>query len=392
VPDPRPAPRRLSTGKRLERARGRLATDAMGRMDAYPWFRALDAAERSWVGVIAQAGINAFVDWYAHPDSQPHPGSDVFGNAPRELVRAITLRQTVELVRTTIDVVEEQVDRLAAPGDEAALREAVLRYGREIAFASAQIYAQAAEARGAWDARLEALVVDALLRGEVDEAVRSRAAALGWHSVGGVAVVVGAAPDGDPEAVVEAVQRSARQSRLDVLAGVQGDRLVAVLGRVDDEVAAAAAVVDQFGDGPVVVGPRVQDLLLATTSAQAAIAGLSAANAWPSAPRPVAADGLLPERALAGDPAARQALAESIAAPLTGPVRATVEAFLESGSLEGAARALFVHPNTVRYRLRRATELTGQPLTTARGAYVVRTALAVERLLGGEPRPGRAIL
>jgi hypothetical protein len=133
------------------------------------------------------------------------------------------------------------------------------------------------------------------------------------------------------------------------------------------------------------VGPRVPDLLLATASAHAAIAGLAAAAAWPSAPRPVPADGLLPERALAGDPAARRGLVDTIAVPLTGAVRATVEAFLDTGSLEGAARALFVHPNTVRYRLRRATELTGQPLTTARGAYVVRTALAVERLLGERP-------
>jgi DNA-binding PucR family transcriptional regulator len=349
-------------------------------MDDYPWFADLDAQERSWVGVIAQAGINAFVDWYTHPDAIPHPGADVFGNAPRELVRAITLRQTVELVRTTIDVVEEQVDRLAAPGEEVELREAVLRYGREIAFASAQVYAQAAEARGAWDARLEALVVDALLRGEVDEAVRSRAAALGWHAVGDVAVVVGGSPDSDPEAVVEAVQRAARHARLDVLAGVQGDRLVAVLGRVGDPMHAARAVVDQFAPGPVVVGPAVPDLLQATESADDAIAGLHAVKAWAAAPRPVAAHDLLPERALAGDPKAAQSLVDDVAAPLTGAVRDTVEAFLETGSIEGASRALFVHANTVRYRLKRATELSGHAVSTPRGAYVVRVALTVQRL------------
>ena len=34
--------------------------------------------------------------------------------------------------------------------------------------------------------------------------------------------------------------------------------------------------------------------------------------------------------------------------------------YLEQGfSLEAAARMLFVHPNTVRYRLRRVSELTG---------------------------------
>jgi DNA-binding PucR family transcriptional regulator len=380
VPQARRSRPAQTTAARLEQARGRLATAAITRMDDYPWFVALDAKERSWVGVIAQAGINAFVDWYAHRDDTPHPGADVFGNAPRELVRAVTLRQTVELVRATIDVVEEQIDELAAPGEQTELREAVLLYGREIAFASAQVYAQAAEARGAWDARLEALVVDALLRGEVDEAVRSRAAALGWHAAGDVVVVVGRAPDGAPEAVVEAVQRAARQARLDVLAGVQGDRLVAVLGRVRDPDVAALAVADQFGDGPVVVGPRVPDLLQATSSADAAISGLRAVAGWPTAPRPVSSADLLPERALLGDAVARRTLIDEVAAPLTGAVRDTVEAFLASGSIEGAARALFVHANTVRYRLRRAAEVTGQVVTAPRGAYTLRVALTLERL------------
>ncbi len=58
---------------------------------------------------------------------------------------------------------------MAAPGDESILREALLVYAREIAFATAQVYAQAAEARGAWDARLESLVVNAVLSGEADE-------------------------------------------------------------------------------------------------------------------------------------------------------------------------------------------------------------------------------
>ena len=82
------------------------------------------------------------------------------------------------MVRTTIEVMESAIDEVAAPGDESVLREALLVYAREIAFATAQVYAQAAEARGAWDARLESLVVNAVLSGEADEGAVSRAAAL----------------------------------------------------------------------------------------------------------------------------------------------------------------------------------------------------------------------
>src|SRR4051812_21220208 len=372
--------------RRLERSTGALATAAIARMDErLPWYRALTAEQRSWVGLVAQAGIAAFVAWFRSPGSGPAVTADVFGTAPRELARAITLQQTVELVRVTIDVVEERVDDLAEPGLVPQLRENVLRYSREIAFAAANVYAQAAEARGAWDARLEALVVDALLRGDIDEDVRSRAAALGWSATGSVTVVVGRSPIGsDPETVVEHVQRAARHAKLSVLAGVQGERLVAVLGDVDDPMAAARSLLGQFGRGPVVAGPLVADLLQATRSADEAIAGLRASVAWPDAPRPVSADDLLPERALAGDPTARRRLVDEVYRPLadgSGALLDTVAAFLEQApTLEAAARVLFVHPNTVRYRLRRVADVTGVVPTDARGAATLRAALTLGRL------------
>jgi DNA-binding PucR family transcriptional regulator len=47
---------------------------------------------------------------------------------------------------------------------------------------------------------------------------------------------------------------------------------------------------------------------------------------------------------------------------------------------------LFVHPNTVRYRLRRVTDVTGLVPTDARSAFVLQTALALGRLQdAGEP-------
>jgi DNA-binding PucR family transcriptional regulator len=350
-----------------------------------PWYRAMPPDERSWVGLVIQAGIAAFVDWYRNPgDEGPTVTADVFGTAPRELTRAISLEQTVEMVRVAIDVVEQTVTDVVDDADVPGVREGVLRYSREVAFAAAEVYARAAEARGAWDARLEALVVDSLLRGETDEEVRSRAAALGWTAQSGVTVTVGRTPSGDDEAVVDALRRTARQAGHDVLTGVQGDRLVVVLGGVDDPEKAAASVAGHFGPGPVVAGPLVSDLAAAATSARAAIAGLRAADAWPDAPRPVGADALLPERALAGDGHARRALVAHVYEPIaeTGPVVIdTLAAYLESGSsVEAAARLLFVHPNTVRYRLRRVVELSGLTPANPRDAYTLRLALTLGRL------------
>jgi DNA-binding PucR family transcriptional regulator len=348
----------------------------------------MSAENRSWLGLVAQAGVAAFLDWVKHPErTRPAVAGEVFGTAPRELARAVTLQQAVEMVRVIVDVVESQVDELAAPGGEAELREAVLRYTREIAFGTAQVYARTAEARGAWDARLEALVVESLVRGEVDEGLQSWASALNW-SFSPVTVIVGSAEGSTStstaEGLIDEFRILARRARLDLLAGVHGSRLVLIVGGSTDPLDAARHFAGRFGPGPVVVGPAAADLQSAVTSAGAALAGLRAAAGWPDAPRPVLASELLPERALDGDGSARTELIEDVYEPLLRGGTAlldTVMTYLEQGnSLEATARLLFVHPNTVRYRLRRITELTGITPGDGRGGFALWTAVVLGRL------------
>jgi len=309
--------------------------------------------------------------------------TEVFGTAPRELARAVRLQQAVEMVRVIIDVVEGRVDDLAAPGSEAELREAVLVYAREIAFSAAQVYARTAEARGAWDARLEALVVDSLVRGEGQESLNSWASALNWSS-SPVSVLVGTLEGDEAEPVIDELRAAARRARLDLLAGVQGGRLIVVLGGAEDPMTAAEKLAGLFAPGPLVVGPAVRDLRSAHASARAAIAGLLVAPAWPDAPRPVGSDELLPERALDGDVDAAAALVTYAYQPLLAGGSAlldTLTAYLEQGSsLEATARMLFVHPNTVRYRLRRVTELTGYTPSDGRDGFTLWTAIILGRL------------
>lgn len=374
---------------RLQKSVGSLSTAALARMERdMAWFRQLPAEDRSWIGLIVQAGINAFVTWYRTPEPGSPVTAEVFGVAPRALTGVVSLHQTVELVRMSIEVVEENVTAAVGEEDAASVREAIIRYAREVAFATAEVYAKAAEMRGAWDARLEALVVDSVLRAEADETVRSRASALGWESRGDVVVVLGLVPDAaigqGRESVIDEVRRSARHARLDALCAVQGDRLVVVLGGVDNPDKAGAAVAQHFGDGPVVIGPVVPDLVHAHISARAAVAGLRAAPGWPAAPRPVTSDDLLPERALAGDGHARRQLVTDVYVPLIEAGSAaldTVTAFLEhGGSIEGTSRAMFIHANTVRYRLKRATEATGLSPHDPRQAYTYQVALTLGRL------------
>lgn len=378
-----------ATLQAIERASGEFASASVTTMEQrLPWFSRMPADQRASVRLIVQTGVAGFVEWFHDRKAALRLSADTFRGAPRELSRWISLRQTVELVRVALEVFEQRIPELACCADErATLTDAVLRYGREIAFAAATSYAAAAEARGAWDARLEALVVDGIVRGDAEESLLSRAAALGWDPAAEATVLVGNPASTDPPTVLYEVRRRAARAGRPVLLGVHGSRLVVVVSGPATDAAGEQALrrmASAFGDGPVVAGPTVASLADAHHSASDALSGLRAVVGWPAAPRPVRSSELLPERALAGDPDAERQLIDQVAQPLEragGALLETVDTYLEAGGvLETCARTLYVHPNTVRYRLRRVAELTGRSAGDPRDALVLRVALSVGRL------------
>jgi len=368
----------------LTTATGDLTTAATVRMERdLPWYRALSADQRAWVTVVAQAGITGFLDWLrAQPSATDQLTTDVFGAAPRELARAISLEQTVELVRTTIDVVEEAIESLLDPVEHAAAREATLRYSREIAFSAAEVYARAAETRGAWDARLEALIIDALVRDDVTSDTYSHLQALGWRIRDSAAVIAGDVP-GETEWSLDVLRRAAAHHGHDVITGLHGGTLLALISPAADPLRAARSLGAHLGPGPIIVSSAFTSMDVAATVVNSMANARMIASAWPAAPRPVAWDELLPERLLASDPTAPPELLRRIWEPLTKEptLLATLDTYLQqTGSLEATARTLFVHPNTVRYRLQRITDALGYSPTDPREAYSLTLALTLGRL------------
>lgn len=370
--------------KQLQSLAGTMTTAVVSEITKrHDWFNQLGAEERSWVRVVATNGIESFINWFA--DRSDVDPANLFNAAPRALTRKISLNQTVDMIRTTIEVVETQINARMSDEDKQVMGQAVLYYSREVAFASAQVYARAAERRGKWDERIEALVVDAIVRGDSVDALLSRASALGWTG-GQVSVAVGPTP---PEPDLEGIRNAARQLGQEILAATHGDRLIVVLSDNNCEGQSLAertimGLSDWFGPGIITIGPRVDGIEHADESAKEALSGSNASIAWIEGPRVVRSRELLPERLLAGDQKAKQQLAKDIYRPLIqagGDLLATCTTFLDNyGSVEASARALFVHANTVRYRLKRISEVTGCNPSSARESYVLRLAIAVGRL------------
>jgi DNA-binding PucR family transcriptional regulator len=376
-----------SLRRRLKQYSGQLASNAVQVMtERLPFFAELEASQRASVQLVLQTAVVNFAEWLHDPASDLGYTAEAFALVPQELTRHIALRQTVDMVRVSMEFFEEMVPTLARNEQQMiALTVGILRYSRNLAFAAASSYANAAEARGNWDSRMEASVVDAVVRGDTGPELLSRAAALNWDTTAPATVVVGTPPAGRQELASEDIRDIANHHGRAALTDVHGTWLVAIVsGQLTPTDRFLPELLRAFSDGAVVIGPTAPSLTAAYHSASEAISGMNAVSGWTGAPRPVPARELLPERALMGDRSAVAALYNDVTRPLgdAGPaLTETLDAYLDSGgAIEACARKLFVHPNTVRYRLKRITDFTGRDPMSPRDAYVLRVATTVGRL------------
>ncbi|KFI91859.1 regulator of polyketide synthase expression [Bifidobacterium saguini DSM 23967] len=182
--------------------------------------------------------------------------------------------------------------------------------------------------------------------------------------------------------VDKSVDKSAKQSGNTVVVA-----LIRPVGAATPEVI-CNTIASEFDDArALTLGPQLHGANGAMRSIRTALYCLQAAPALaaavPQLPRPLRNDDALPERAMIGDPDARKELVDVVYGSLAAagpddPTLVTVSTFLKyGGSLETAAKELNVHPNTIRYRLKRAAESTGWDASDPREAFVLSCAIAL---------------
>ena len=239
------------------------------------------------------------------------------------------------------------------------------------------------------DATIERLAFECLLTNMTDDRVVSLMNVLGWQgdfecfAIGGV-----------PAASLASASLDIRKAVRDlggehVVIGTYGHFLLALIRQmsaVTPEVTCTSVMQAFSKDEPLYLSPVRSGVDGASHALRETMFSLQAAPALPEPSRPLRDDELLPERALLGDDYAREELYWNVYQVLRGdnpddPTYLTVSTFLRYGSsLENTAKELNVHPNTVRYRLKRAAETNGWDANDPRDAYVLTTALAIGRM------------
>jgi DNA-binding PucR family transcriptional regulator len=127
--------------RRLKQYSGRLATQAVHAMqERLPFFADLEASQRASVQLVVQTAVVNFVEWMRNPQSDVSYTAQAFEVVPQDLRRRIALRQSVEMVRITMEFFEEVVPLLARSEEQlTALTAGILRYSRDLAFATSSI-------------------------------------------------------------------------------------------------------------------------------------------------------------------------------------------------------------------------------------------------------------
>jgi sugar diacid utilization regulator len=268
-------------------------------------------------------------------------------------------------------------------------------------------------------ARVHADFVWQLLEGLVDEAVavvRARQLRCVLPRLLRV-VIVPVEPDDETDqkrldALAATAERVASAAGVNVLAGWRGPTLALILGVEDDDDAAATrSVVGRIMEGlrrcaPGAVGAAgvsacvgwSADLRDAHRQARQAI---EAAAFAPEGPAVLFDElGLLRFLLAPSDRTDQLRFAHAVLGPVIDYDRGrqtdlvtTLGAYLdEGGSLTRTAASLYVHPKTVRYRLRRVEELTGRDLSGQRDRFDAQIAVAILRALaldGGQDGSAR---
>ena len=363
--------------------------------EALPWARTVPADGRRTLEGAIQTALD---DLLSRLDSQGTEDSEVPSPVPAELSRSLGPHRAMELTQVILDMFEEAGRTMGAEGERATLV-----YTRQAATAAAELYADLAETRIGRKAVTESRIIRHLIEKTADTRTVDDLARLGWPTEFDCFAVVGEAQGNDDGQGMENARQPihttvVRQGGRALVGESEG--LMVVLINPDRSGTPAdfcASILRFFTDeSAVCLGPLRHGISGAEDSIRAALSTHAAAPAvadpiTAALPRPLHADDLLPERALNGDTDAADQLYQEVYVSLAGqdpdgPLPTTLLTFLRSGnSLEVTAKKLGIHPNTVRYRLRRCVEVTGWDAMDPRESFVLQAALIIGRIRRSHP-------
>ncbi len=317
-------------------------------------------AVRTGVGV----ALRRFVDDVERPGQDSEGWRTVYENLGRgEYRQGRTLEALLAAYRLGARISWRRIaDAATAAGAEpselAALAEATFAYIDELSSLSAEGYsAERAESVGERQRQREELV-RMLIEGASPEAISILADEVGWPLPASAAALVAA--ETAPGALATRLGHG-------VIAAGLGDGATCAIVPDPGSPGRNASLAAAIGDSVAAIGPEVPATDLGASFARARLA-LEVADEGSLGPGLIASSDHLPTLILHRDPALLSELAHARLGPLLGETEQSKVRLVETlrawvdhpGRPTEVARAVHIHPQTARYRLRRLRELLGE--------------------------------
>ena len=337
--------------------------------------------------------LRQFVELIRSPSGARGPGREVYvALGSGELRQGRTLDSLQSAYRVGARVAWRRVADAARRADVDAevlslLAESIFAFIEELSADSVEGYAEAQSRLEGERRRRQRELVQLLLRDPPAEAadVRVAAAAVGWRMPRSVAAIACAEQE---------LERVARRLPADALVGALEGEGCAIVP--DPEGPGRAAEVGAALAGrTAALGPAVpvEELAASWALAQAALRAAEAGAL--AAPTPLRADDVLVDllllegRAVIDRIAARRLPAlDELTPKARRRMQETALAYVrEGGNAAAMARALELHPQTVRYRLARLRELLGDQLDDPDARLELELALRAQSRLAAPERP-----
>ena len=347
--------------------------------------RPLEGAFGAGIRTGVTEALHQFVALIRDPDAGREAGRDVYVGLGRgELRQGRTLDSLQSAYRVGARVAWRRISAAARrrrvdPDQLAVLAEAIFAYIDELSADSVEGYARAQrEQEGERQRRRRELLALLLRDPPADEAdVRAAAQAAGWRLPRSAAPLTVAEVD---------LGRVARRLPTDALVGsVEGIGCALVSGAAGPS--RMAELERAAGSVTAVLGPSVPRAELASSWALAKAALRAAEAGAIDGTAPVVAEEHLADLLIFESGGLADRLAQSRLAPLAeltpaarGRMEETALAFVQHGGNAAAmARALHLHPQTIRYRLTRLRELFGEQLEEPDARFELELALRSAR-------------
>jgi hypothetical protein len=390
----------------------RITEDLVERMlkqylESIPSYRALPDVTLDQIREVNRANVRGFIrSMRAGRGPSNEELSMIRESASRRAREGVPLSALLAAYRTGAQIawaearviIGDDHERLAAGLDFAT---AVMNWIDEASGAAAQAYLSEYERLASDRETSRRDFLDGVLGGELTtEEILARGEALGLEIAVpyGVAIIA-FAEHGSDEALLRNGQHRLRAMAAELpnadrsLVVTRGDEMVLIFpaeGETDGMASHLTSFIERAGAGLGVglssgLGRARESITELSGSYREASIALAAARAGSSTPLAVYGEVLMEELILRERGVARR-LAQTILEPLDQhpDLLSTLVAYMVHGpSLPAVAKGLYLHPNTVAYRLARVKELTGRDPKTPAGVAELFLALRASQLVGG---------